>query len=93
MTNSAVNQSAHKAIFLHLQNQFEFWDILIFAALFNPAFDADAKARMLTADPESPFALCKVLAPDLPRQYSIACAPEEEGKPATQISLLVGAWK
>lgn len=76
-----------------MQAQFEFWDLLAFTALFNPAFDAAAKACMLTADPESPFALCKVLPPDSPRQYSIACAPEEEGKPAKLISLLVGAWK
>ncbi|GAQ86515.1 hypothetical protein KFL_002940010 [Klebsormidium nitens] len=73
--------------------QLEFWDLLIVAELFNPGFDAVAKADMLTADPDSPFALCKVLAPDSPRQYSIACAPEEEGKPAKQISILVGAWK
>jgi hypothetical protein len=75
------------------QAQLEFWDLILFAKLFSPALDATTIGGMLTADPESPSALCKILSPDSPRQYSIACAPQEEGKPATQISLLVGNWQ
>lgn len=76
-----------------MQGDLKFWDLLLFASVFCPSFGSKARGRIVSEPPDAATSLCQFLLPLRPRQYSIACAPPEEGKPAVEVSLLVGKWR
>lgn len=84
----SANGSLRRIVEARMEDQWELWDVL--TLLHAGGFDV---TRLWSAGPDDPESICRVVAPEVFRLYSLASAPPDTGPGgpgATRLRLVVG---